>query len=202
MPRLPARIYLQTVSSPDHKSLLDLRKNEAPHPAGEGDPAHLRQWIAHTRFSPTMPHIMAFPIRSPYAKVGGIVLVARLIDKVRLNDQGQLPQGYHLGFIPGNRTFDDRFCRFIGISYETFTDAVRLGGSDEEILERCLQAGQRPSEEQIEVWNTFMIKRGWRDSGTPSFLRSRQEAGLSHREDLVTFFDLMDAEEGHPPHTT
>lgn len=139
---------------------------------------------------------MSFPIRSPYEKVSGIVLVARLIDKVRLHAAGKLPEGYHVGFIPGNRTFDDRFCRFLHITYERFTESVLAGGTDEEILERCLAQGRRPDAEEIEVWNTFMIKRGWRDSGTPSLLRSKADAGLAHRDDLITFFELMDVEEG------
>ena len=139
---------------------------------------------------------MSFPIRSPYEKVSGIVLVARLIDKVRLHAAGKLPEGYHVGFIPGNRTFDDRFCRFLHITYERFTESVLAGGTDEEILERCLAQGHRPDAEEIEVWNTFMMKRGWRDSGTPSLLRSKADAGLAHRDDLITFFELMDVEEG------
>jgi gluconokinase len=139
---------------------------------------------------------MSFPIRSPYEKVSGIVLVARLIDKVRLHAAGKLPEGYHVGFIPGNRTFDDRFCRFLHITYERFTESVLAGGNDEEILERCLAQGRRPDAEEIEVWNTFMMKRGWRDSGTPSLLRSKADAGLAHRDDLITFFELMDVEEG------
>ena len=139
---------------------------------------------------------MSFPIRSPYEKVSGIVLVARLIDKVRLHAAGKLPEGYHVGFIPGNRTFDDRFCRFLHLSYEAFTESVLAGGTDEEILERCLAQGRRPNAEEIEVWNTFMMKRGWRDSGTPSLIRSKADAGLAHRDDLITFFELMDVEEG------
>lgn len=139
---------------------------------------------------------MSFPIRSPYEKVSGIVLVARLIDKVRLHAAGKLPEGYHVGFIPGNRTFDDRFCRFLHIAYERFTESVLAGGTDEEILERCLAQGRRPDAEEIEVWNTFMMKRGWRDSGTPSLLRSKADAGFAHRDDLITFFELMDVEEG------
>lgn len=142
---------------------------------------------------------MTFPIRSPYDMVSGIVLVARLIDKARLNAEGNLPEGYHVGVIAGNRTFDDRFCRFIDVSYEEFAASVLQGGSDDVILERCLAIGRRPDAEQIEIWNGFMTKRGWRDSGTPSFIRGKEEAGLSHREDLVTFFDLMDVEEGRKP---
>ena len=142
---------------------------------------------------------MPFPIRSPRDMVGGIVLFGRILDKIRLVAVGSLPEGYHVGFIPGNRTFDDRVCRFLHVDFESLTTRTLEGGSDEEILEWCFANGRRPDVEQIEVWNTFMLKRGWRDSGTASLVKSREEAGLSHRQDLVTFFDLMDVEEGRGP---
>ncbi len=142
---------------------------------------------------------MSFPIRSPYECVSGIVLVARLIDKARLQSEGKLPEGYHVGFLPGTRTFDDRFCRFLDIPYDLFVESVLHGGSDEDILERCFAQGRRPDAEQIEIWNGFMTKRGWRDSGTSSLIKNKEESGLSHRDDLQTFFDLMDVEEGRKP---
>ena len=142
---------------------------------------------------------MSFPIRSPYAATGGIVTFARIVDKIRLAAEGKLPEGYHVGFMEGNRTFDDRLCRFLGIEWEAFAARVLAGGSDEELLEWAFVNGRRPDQEQIDIWNGFMTKRGWRDSGTPSFITSKAEAGLSERDDLVTFFDLMDVEEGRKP---
>ncbi|RYD32995.1 MAG: DUF5069 domain-containing protein, partial [Verrucomicrobiaceae bacterium] len=50
---------------------------------------------------------MSFPIRSPRVQTGGIVVFARILDKIRLNAEGKLPEGYHVGIVPGNRTFDD-----------------------------------------------------------------------------------------------
>jgi hypothetical protein len=41
-----------------------------------------------------------------------------------------------------------------------------------------------------------MQKRGWRDAASAGFDEQKQEAGLGHRDDIVTFFDLMDVEEG------
>lgn len=160
---------------------------------------HHPQWPPAASSPSLTPPSMTFPIRSPYDTVSGIVLVSRLIDKARLQAANQLPAGYHVGPMPGNRTFDDRFCRFIDLPYETFVESVLQGGTDEEILERCLSFGRRPDAEQIEIWNGFMTKRGWRDSGTASLIRSKEEAGLAHREELVTFFDLMDVEEGRKP---
>lgn len=143
---------------------------------------------------------MAFPIRSPRDLVGGIAVFGRILDKIRLNAQaGQLPEGYHLGVIPGKRTFDDRVCRFLGVEFDALSQRTLVGGTDEEILEWCFQNGRQPDAEQIEIWNGFMHKRGWRDAASKGLEQQRSEAGLGHREDLVTFFDVMDVEEGRAP---
>jgi len=140
---------------------------------------------------------MTFPIRSPREKVGGLFVLGRILDKIRLQARdGRLPEGYHLGVIEGRRTFDDRVCRLLGVSYEELTARTLAGGSDEDILEWCLENGRRLDAEQIEVWNGFMSKRGWRDDGAASLAAQKEQAGLSGRDDIQTFFDLMDAEEG------
>ena len=139
---------------------------------------------------------MSFPIRSPRDLTGGIVVFARVLDKIRLNAAGKLPEGYHLGIVEGNRTFDDRLCKFLRVNFDVFAARALAGGADEEILEWCFAEGRRPDAEEIEVWNAFLIKRGWRDSGTAGLVKNKAEAGLAHRDDLLTYFDLMDVEEG------
>lgn len=140
---------------------------------------------------------MSFPFRSPRDQVGGVFVFGRILDKIRhFAREGKLPEGYHLGYMPGNRTFDERVCKFLGVDFPALTKRTLEGGTDEEIFEWCCQNGTRPSPEQIEIWNGFMAKRGWNDAATPGLIQQREEAGLGHRQDLVTFFDLMDAEEG------
>lgn len=139
---------------------------------------------------------MAFPIRSPRDMVGGIMVFGRILDKIRLNAGPGLPPGYHVGLISGKRTFDDRVCTLLGVSYEALTERTLQGGTDEEVLTWCFESGRKPDAEGIELFNGFMMKRGWRDAATPGLIQQRQEAGLAHREDIVTFFDLMDVEEG------
>ncbi|MEO7097885.1 MAG: DUF5069 domain-containing protein [Luteolibacter sp.] len=139
---------------------------------------------------------MSFPIRSPRHQVQGIVIFARIVDKIRLDAEGKLPEGYHIGMMPNNRTFDDRLCRFLGVSFEDFSARVLQGGSDEEILDWCFENGRKPDAEQIEVWNGFMSKRGWRDSGSEGLVKQKAEAGFESRNEIMTYFDLMDAEEG------
>ncbi|MBC7978928.1 MAG: DUF5069 domain-containing protein, partial [Armatimonadetes bacterium] len=121
---------------------------------------------------------------------------ARVLDKIRLHAQGKLPESYHVGVIPENRTFDDRICRFLNISFDDLSARTLQGGSDEEILEWCFFSGKKPDAEQIEAWNAFISKRGWRDPATTGFEKSKIEAGFGDHNDLLTFFDLMDAEEG------
>jgi gluconokinase len=145
---------------------------------------------------------MSFPIRSPRELTGGICLLARIIDKIRLDAARQLPSGYHVGVIPGKRTFDDRLCCFLGVSWDALRERVLAGGSDAEILDWCFAHGRRPDAEQIEVWNTFMEKRGWRDEddGSTQELEAYKAAsGLAHRTDLVTFFDYYEVDEGRSP---
>lgn len=124
------------------------------------------------------------------------MVFGRILDKIRLHARDGLPPGYHLGFVSGNRTFDDRVCRLLGVDFEALSARVLEGGTDDEILEWCFQTGRKPDAEHIEIFNGFMSKRGWRDAATPGLIKQRAEAGLGHREDIVTFFDLMDVEEG------
>lgn len=79
------------------------------------------------------------------------------------------------------------------------TARVLPGGTDEEILDWCLQPGRKPEAEQIEIWNGCMSKRGWREAASGGFVQRRAEAGLAHREDIGVFLDLMDEEEGRLP---
>ena len=142
---------------------------------------------------------MSFPLRSPHHQTGGIVILARVIDKIRLRAEGRLPAGWHVGVIEGKRTFDDRVCRFLGVEFNALEQRVLAGGSDDELLAWCFQHGRQPDAEQIEVWNAFMTKRGWRDAASAGLAQQKAEAGLAHRDDLQTFFDVMDVEEGRKP---
>jgi len=139
---------------------------------------------------------MSFPIRSPRYQVHGIVVFARIIDKIRLHTEGKLPAGYHIGPMEGNRTFDDRVCKFLGVDFDDLSVRALQGGSDEEILDWCFEQGRKPDAEQIEVWNGFMMKRGWRDSGSAGLHEQKIEAGFAASNEIQTYFDLMDAEEG------
>lgn len=135
-------------------------------------------------------------LRSPHEKVGGIVYFGRMLDKIRLNAAGQLPDEYHANLGGG---FDERAVHFLWIDYPALVERVKEGGNDEEILEWCCQRGRKPSAEDIEIWNEFMRKRGWNDEASARLAQRKAESGCTDRDDIQTFFDYIDLDEGRDP---
>jgi gluconokinase len=143
------------------------------------------------------PHpIIIHGLRSPYETTGGIVYFARMLDKIRLHAKGMLPPDWvgSLGMAYAN-TFDARCCRFLDIAYDALVAATLKGGSDEELLAWVFAMGRRPSDEEIEVWNAFMTKRGWRDEGTQRLNERLAEIGMPPGT-VLTMFDFIDLDEG------
>jgi gluconokinase len=136
---------------------------------------------------------------SDYVETNGLVYFARMLDKIRLKAEGKLPPGYFVGIDPDPTVFDARCLRFLGIDYDELRERTLNGGTNEEILEWCFQRGRRPSEEDIEIWNAFILKRGWRDAGSEELAASKKAAGWENSDDIQTWVDFHDAEEGRAP---
>lgn len=131
-------------------------------------------------------------LRSPYEKVGGLVFFGRLLDKIRLKGRGEYPSD---GETEVSVAADGRCVRFLRVSYEALEERTLLGGSDDELLEWCFQCGRRPTNEDVQIWNAFMTKRGWRDDASETLAQAKRGAGLSHRADIQTYFDLLEVAE-------
>jgi len=135
---------------------------------------------------------MEYPI-SPQEKTGGIVYFGRMVEKIRLMDAGDLHPDLHANLGKG---FDARCASFLGVSYEALRDQVLAGLDDIQALEWCFANGKRPSDEQIEIWNDFMCKRGWNDEVSEILARRKKESGFESRDDIQTMFQYIDADEG------
>jgi Domain of unknown function (DUF5069) len=136
---------------------------------------------------------------SDYKETNGLVYFARMLDKIRLKGRGELPPDYFVGDEEDPTMFDARCTRFLGVNYKELVKRTLQGGSDEEILDWCFEHGRRPSQEEIEIWNAFLLKRGWRDAGSTDLQAAKQRAGWGNRNDIQTWVDLHDAEEGRQP---
>jgi hypothetical protein len=133
-----------------------------------------------------------------YRETKALIYFARMLDKIRLNAAGRLAPGYFCG-VEDPTFFDARCTRFLGVQYDDLVDRTLQGGSDEEILEWCFAQGRQPGEEEILVWNAFISKRGWRDESSAELEAAKERLGWSGRDDIQTWVDLHDAEEGRTP---
>ncbi len=133
-------------------------------------------------------------LRSAHDEVGGIVYFGRMLDKIRLKVRGELPSDYNTG-TKDWYDFDSRCTRFLRVRYGALKQRTLKGGSDEQILRWCFANGRRPNQEEREIWNTFMKKRGWNDATSPGLEETKRRSGLARRRDIVTWFDLFDADE-------
>lgn len=145
-----------------------------------------------------LPYPTIIPgLRSPFDQVNGIVYFGRMLDKIRLFAEGKLPEGWH--HAKGTEmkgSFDWRCCLFLKIDY-TAIEAETLKGdkSDEELLAWAFEQGRKPTEDEIEIWNGFMTKRGWRDAGTQRLNERLAEIGLPAGT-VLTMFEFIDLDEG------
>ena len=69
-------------------------------------------------------------------------------------------------------------------------------GTDGEVFDWCVAQGRQPGEEDIEIWNEFMRKRGWNDEASERLAQRKTEGGFGNRADIQTFFDYIDLDEG------
>ncbi len=143
-------------------------------------------------FLTPMSHVPG--LRSPYLKVGRLVYFGRMLDKIRLQAAGRLPldeYGSNLG-----KGFDSRCCNFLRVDYEELKVRVLAGDhDDEQLLAWCHERGGPRSDEECEVWNNFMAKRGWRDPAAATLANRIAESRLEGAP-ILTMFDYLDYDEG------
>ena len=148
-------------------------------------------------FGMAQPYPTVIPgLRSPYDQVGGLVYFGRMLDKIRLAAAGKLPAEWQEARGSARSgSFDARCCRFLQIAYAELEVETLKGGGDDELLKWANARGRQPSEEEIEIWNAFMTKRGWRDAGTQRLNERLEEIGLPPGT-VLTMFEFIDLDEG------
>jgi hypothetical protein len=136
-------------------------------------------------------------LRSPSDQIHGLVYFARMLDKIRLAAAGRLPEGWQATRGSAAKgSFDWRCCEFLHLDYAALeAEVLQANKSDEELLAWAYAHGRQPSETEIEVWNAFMQKRGWRDAGTQRLNERLAEIGLPPGA-VLTMFEFIDLDEG------
>lgn len=136
-------------------------------------------------------------LRSPFEQVGGIVYFGRMLDKIRLAAAGKLPAGWQTTRgTASKKSFDSRCCDFLQIDYAALERETLYGvKTDDELLAWAFKSGYQPRKEEIEVWNGFMTKLGWRDAVTERLNFRLAEIGLPPGA-VQTMFEFIDLDEG------
>ena len=144
-----------------------------------------------------LPYPTIIPgLRSPFDLVQGMVYFGRMLDKIRLDAAGKLPEGWKpMRGANMRATFDWFCCQYLHIDYASLEVETLKGCSDEELLEWAFTNGRRLTEVEIEIWNGFMSKRGLRDEVTPRLHFRLEEIGLPPGT-VQTMFEFIDLDEG------
>ena len=131
------------------------------------------------------------PPRSPRVRLGGYVILPRMLDKCRAEIAGKNGD-YHY-----NCPLDQYFLNYVGVNPESLKAKVAEGLGDSEVLEWISQnALNKRHEWDIELWSRT------RETAAPSGNESRgfvneivSDAGGAAREDVSTWFDVLDLDD-------
>jgi hypothetical protein len=130
------------------------------------------------------------PPRSPRVRLGGYVTLPRMLDKGRATINNKAGE-YHF-----NCPLDQRFLEFVGIKAEALKKVLAQGKSDSEVL-AWIEANAKFKRSPVEIaaWSAFAEQRGPADLETRKYFSEMQAAVAPKREDLATWFDLLDVDD-------
>ena len=137
------------------------------------------------------PDLTQRPPRSPRCRLGGYVLLPRMLDKGRATIAGQNGEYVY------DSGLDQHLVKFIGFDAEALRAELATGKGDGEILE-WLQANGKNQRTpwEIEQWSEFHQRRG-PDSDAETLAMFSEKAGSisQTREDIKTWGDLLDLDD-------
>jgi hypothetical protein len=129
--------------------------------------------------------------RSPRLRLGGYVILPRMLDKGRAEIVGKNGE-YHF-----NCPLDQRFVQFVGIDPGALREQLAAGKGDGEILAWINETAQnKRTPWEIEQWSNYMESRGPEsDAETRQHFGEMLEKLSKTREDVRTWADLLDLDD-------
>jgi len=136
------------------------------------------------------PDLMKRPPRSPRVRLGGFVVLPRMLDKGRATIAGK--NGEYNYACP----LDQRFLEFAGIDPEALKKQLSTDKGDGEILEWIQNnSTTRPRPIEIAAWSALQEQRVPTDPEARAFFNELHSKVAQHREDIATWFDLLDLDD-------
>ena len=123
----------------------------------------------------------------------GWMHLPRLIDKIRLHLAGKLHEDYQPNFCKG---FDGAWLEMTGVSAQQFIEVVKNSVTDGEVCDWVLKNVKKDDLVKAAHRERMLNYPKKDDPEMQARLKLRKEqAGLSHRDDIQTFVDFIDVDE-------
>lgn len=136
--------------------------------------------------------------RSPKDKVGGMVHLGRLFDKIRLRRQGLIPDYNYL-----TTGFDKYLLDYLALKGEDLERRVLQGGTDDELLAWVKAEGKAVSEAEIRMWNMKVLAGEPKDDMAKERFNARlmeiaakRGVPIESLPKITTWVDAIELDEG------
>ena len=136
------------------------------------------------------PDLSQHPPRSPRVRLGGYVVLPRILDKARAHLAGTT------GLYKWNNPLDQRLWLFTGLKAEDFLAAVATGKSDSEML-AWVNANAKPTRQTWEIiaWSEWLENLSPGDAKRHAMFAEEITRHAPAREDIHTIFDRLDMDD-------
>ena len=134
------------------------------------------------------PDLTKQPPRSARVRLGGYVILPRMLDKGRATIAGKNGE-YHYAC-----PLDQRFLEFTGIDPRALKRQLKK--SDTEVLAWInAHAKHKCTPPEIVAWSAWQEQRAPDNPDSREYFNSMHKAGAPKRTDIVTWFDLLDLDD-------
>ncbi|HUE36543.1 MAG TPA: DUF5069 domain-containing protein [Candidatus Acidoferrum sp.] len=131
--------------------------------------------------------------RSPRETMDGWYWLPRYVDKIRLHLAGKLHSDYTENFGKG---FDGFWLKAAGVAHEKMIEVVNNCATDGQVCDWVRQNVKKTAAEKAALWQDILSRP---KAGDPEalarFKMRKEQSGISHRDDIKTFVDYIDADE-------
>jgi len=136
------------------------------------------------------PDLTQQPPRSPRVRLGGYVILARMLDKGRATI-ARKNGDYHYAC-----PMDERLLDFLGIKAEALRKQLAAGKGDGDILAWIQKNGKnKHTDAEITAWSAHAELRAPSDAESRQYFNELHSKAAPEREDIVTWFDLLDVDD-------
>jgi hypothetical protein len=136
------------------------------------------------------PDLTEHPPRSPRCRLGGYVILPRMLDKGRAQIAGKNGE-YHYSCPLDQRWFD-----LVGVDPIELLGELEGGANDSEVLKWIEVNAKTPrSVPEIEAWSRWQETRSPGDCDSREYFNDLHKAAAAYREDVVSWFDLLDLDD-------